>query len=147
MNTGITIHRPHSPIWEPSGRNREAGINKYKSAWWVAMTLTNKGRYRIWLKSGKLGSPMIRALVFYLFLCVCVCGVILSFLLVCAGFTILYAFQVYRKVNQSYNHIHPLFFRFFSHVDHYRVLSRAPCTTLLLLLLSRFSRVRLCATP
>ena len=73
---------------------------------------------------------MIRALVFYLFVCVCVCVFMgfLSFLLVYAGFTILYTFQVYRKVNQFYKHMRPLFFRFLSHVDHYRVLSRAPCT-------------------
>jgi len=34
-------------------------------------------------------------------------------------------FQVYNKVNQLY--IYPLFFRFFSHIGHYRVLSRVPC--------------------
>ena len=42
------------------------------------------------------------------------------------------------------------FFRFFSFVDYYEVLSIVSCAiqcTLLLLLLSRFSRVWLCATP
>ena len=30
-----------------------------------------------------------------------------------------------QQMNQLY--IYPLFFRFFSHMDHYRALSRAPC--------------------
>ena len=29
---------------------------------------------------------------------------------------------------QSYINIYPLFFRLFSHIGHYRILSRAPCT-------------------
>ena len=39
-------------------------------------------------------------------------------------------FQVNNKVNQLYIYIYiyPLFFfRFFSHIDHYRVLGRVPC--------------------
>ena len=32
-------------------------------------------------------------------------------------------------MKQLYIYIYPLFFRFFSHVDHYRVLSRVPCAT------------------
>ena len=36
-------------------------------------------------------------------------------------------FQVYSKVNRLYVYIYPLFFRFFSHIGHYRVLSRVPC--------------------
>ena len=36
-------------------------------------------------------------------------------------------FQGYRKENQLYVYIYPLFFRFFSHIGHYRVLSRVPC--------------------
>ena len=36
-------------------------------------------------------------------------------------------FQVYSKVNQLYIYIYPLLFRFFSHIGHYRVLSRVPC--------------------
>ena len=36
-------------------------------------------------------------------------------------------FQVYTKVNQLNIYIYPLFFRFFSHIGHYRVLSRVPC--------------------
>ena len=36
-------------------------------------------------------------------------------------------FQVYNKVNQLYIYIYPLFFRFFSHIGHYTVLSRVPC--------------------
>ena len=39
-------------------------------------------------------------------------------------------FQVYSKVNQLYIYIYPLFFfflRFFSHICHYRLLSRVPC--------------------
>ena len=31
-------------------------------------------------------------------------------------------------MNQLYIYIYPLFFRFFSHTGHYRVLSRVPCT-------------------
>ena len=36
---------------------------------------------------------------------------------------------MYSKVDQSYIYIYiyPLFFRFFSRMDHYRVLSRVPC--------------------
>ena len=30
-------------------------------------------------------------------------------------------------VSQLHIHIYPLFFRFFSHIGHYRVLSRVPC--------------------
>ena len=36
-------------------------------------------------------------------------------------------FLLYSKVNQLYRYIYPLFFRFFSHIGHYRVLSRVPC--------------------
>ena len=36
-------------------------------------------------------------------------------------------FQVYSIVNQLYIYIYPLCFRFFSHIGHYRVLSRVPC--------------------
>ena len=36
-------------------------------------------------------------------------------------------FQVRSKLNQLYTHIYPLFFKFFSHIGHYRVLSRVPC--------------------
>ena len=35
--------------------------------------------------------------------------------------------QVYSKVNQLYIYIYPLFFRFFVHTGHYRVVSRVPC--------------------
>ena len=38
-------------------------------------------------------------------------------------------FQVYSKVDQLYTYIYPLFFRFFSHKGHFRVLSRIPCAT------------------
>ena len=34
-------------------------------------------------------------------------------------------FQVYSKMTELYKY--PLFFRFFSHISHYRVLSRVPC--------------------
>ena len=37
-------------------------------------------------------------------------------------------FQVYSKVSQLYIYIYPLFCRFYSHVVHYRVLNRVPCT-------------------
>ena len=36
-------------------------------------------------------------------------------------------FQAYNKVIQSYIHIYPFFFRFFSHIGYYRILSRVPC--------------------
>ena len=36
-------------------------------------------------------------------------------------------FLLNSKVNQLYIYIYPLFFRFFSHLGHYRVLSRVPC--------------------
>ena len=32
-----------------------------------------------------------------------------------------------QQKNQLYTYIYPLFFRFFSHISHYRVFSRAPC--------------------
>ena len=37
------------------------------------------------------------------------------------------SFLLYSKVNQLYIYIGTLFFRFYSHIDHYRVLSRVPC--------------------
>ena len=36
-------------------------------------------------------------------------------------------FLLYNRVNLLYIHIYPLFFRFYSHIGHYRVLSRVPC--------------------
>ena len=36
-------------------------------------------------------------------------------------------FQVYSKLIQLYVYIYPFFFRFFSHVGYYRLLSRVPC--------------------
>ena len=41
----------------------------------------------------------------------------------------LWQFQVYEKLTQLYISIYPLFFRFFSHACHYRVLARLPCAT------------------
>ena len=37
------------------------------------------------------------------------------------------SFQVYSKVIQLYVYIYPFFFRFFSHMGYYRILSRVPC--------------------
>ena len=39
----------------------------------------------------------------------------------------LYQFLLYSKVNQLYEYIYPLFFRFPSHLGHHRSLSRVPC--------------------
>ena len=39
----------------------------------------------------------------------------------------LFEFLLYSKMNQLYINIYPLFPTFFSHVGHYRVLSRVPC--------------------
>ena len=39
----------------------------------------------------------------------------------------LYLFQVYSKVNQLHIYVYPFFFRFFSHIGYYRVLTRVPC--------------------
>ena len=39
----------------------------------------------------------------------------------------LYQLLLFGKVNCLYIYIYPLFFRFFSHTGHYRVLSRIPC--------------------
>ena len=36
-------------------------------------------------------------------------------------------FQVYSKVTQLYIYIYPFFFRYFSHIGYYRILSRVPC--------------------
>ena len=44
------------------------------------------------------------------------------------------SFQVYSKVNQLHIYIYSVFFRFFSHVGHYRVLSRAPCAIYVVLI-------------
>ena len=68
-------------------------------------------------------------------------------------------FQEYNKVIQLYTYVYLFFFRFFPHVCYYRLLSSVPCAIqqvlvdylfyiqqLLLLLLSRFSRVRIFAT-
>ena len=40
---------------------------------------------------------------------------------------VLCQFQVYSEVNQLYVYICPRLFRFFSHIGHYRLLSRVPC--------------------
>ena len=50
-----------------------------------------------------------------------------KFLLEDSWFTLLCYFLLYGKVNQLYIYMYQLFFRFFSHVGHYRVLSRVPC--------------------
>ena len=42
-------------------------------------------------------------------------------------FTMLCEFQVYSKGNQLHICTYPLFFRLFSHIGHYRALSRVPC--------------------
>ena len=39
----------------------------------------------------------------------------------------LFWFQVCSKVNHFYTYLYSLFFRFFAHIGHYRVLSRVPC--------------------
>ena len=62
----------------------------------------------------------------------CLCFVISAFkkkFLESSWFTMLCQFQVYSKVDQLYTYIYPLFFRFFSHKGHFRVLSRIPCAT------------------
>ena len=55
------------------------------------------------------------------------CSFILFLILI--GVQLIYnvVFQVYSNVNQLYIYIYPLFFRFFSHIGHYRVLGRVPC--------------------
>ena len=50
-----------------------------------------------------------------------------KFLLAYSRFTMLCYFLLYSKVNQFYVYIYPLFFRFFFHIGHYRVLRRVPC--------------------
>ena len=50
-----------------------------------------------------------------------------SFLLAYSGFTILCLFQVCSKVIQLYMYTYPFFFRFFSHLGYYRILSRVLC--------------------
>ena len=37
------------------------------------------------------------------------------------------SFLLYSRLSQLHIYIYPLFFRFFSHIGHYRVLSRVPC--------------------
>ena len=39
--------------------------------------------------------------------------------------TMLYQFQIYTKVIQLYKYL--FFFKFFSHIGYYRILSRVPC--------------------
>ena len=56
--------------------------------------------------------------------------VLLSFFLInfyCSWFIMLCQFLLYSKVNQLYIYIYPLFLRFFSLIEHYRILSRVPC--------------------
>ena len=43
-------------------------------------------------------------------------------------FTVLCHFLLYKKVNQLYTYLYPLFLRFPSHLDHLRALSSVPCT-------------------
>ena len=42
-------------------------------------------------------------------------------------FTMLWSFLLYNKVIQLYVYTHPFFFRFFSYMDHHRILGRVPC--------------------
>ena len=37
---------------------------------------------------------------------------------------------MYNKVIELYIYLYPLFFRFFSHIGHYRALGRVPCAIL-----------------
>ena len=46
----------------------------------------------------------------------------------------LYWFQAYSKVNQSYVYTYALFLRFFSNIALYRVLSSVPCAILYVLI-------------
>ena len=57
------------------------------------------------------------------------CGFLflINFLLEYSWFTMLCYFQVHSKVNQLYIYIYPVFLRFYSHIGHYRALSRLPC--------------------
>ena len=50
-----------------------------------------------------------------------------KFLLEYSWLTMLCSFLMYSRVNQLYIHIYPLFFRFFSCIGHYRVLSTVAC--------------------
>ena len=52
-------------------------------------------------------------------------------------FTILYQFQVYSRVIQLHTHryTHMLFFRFFSIIDYYKILSIVPCAIQLILVI------------
>ena len=53
----------------------------------------------------------------------------------CTCFTILCQFLLYKKENQLYIYICPLFFGFTSHLGHHKVLSRVPCAIQLVLVL------------
>ena len=52
-----------------------------------------------------------------------------KFLLEYSLFTMLCQFQVCSKVNWLFIHTYPFFLSFFSHIGHYKALSRIPCAT------------------
>ena len=57
-------------------------------------------------------------------------GLLIDLLLIFIGVQLIYTVVLvsgYSKVNQLYIYRYPLFFRFFSSLSHYRVLSRVPC--------------------
>ena len=56
----------------------------------------------------------------------------------------LFYFLLYTKVDQLYVHMHLLFFRFFSHIGHYRVLSRVVVNSRSLLVIYFLLVVRVC---
>lgn len=43
-----------------------------------------------------------------------------------------YQFQVYSKVSQLYTYTYPFVFRFFSHIEYFRILSRVYSRSLLM---------------
>ena len=53
-------------------------------------------------------------------------------------------FLLYSKVNQFSIYMYPLFFRFSSHIGHYRVLSRVPCAIQEVLTSYLFCMVYIC---
>ena len=64
-------------------------------------------------------------------------------------FTKLCYFLLYRKVSQLYIYMYILFFRFYSHIDYYRLLSRGPCAmqkVILLFLVQLLSHVGIFVT-
>ena len=118
--------RSNEKTWiRPLGREdpleKEMGIHSSILAWRIPWTeepsgLQSMGSQRVGHDWATSRQSLLDSLYWVLMIFLPLCGKILHSVLP----------QEHSTVNQLHINIYPLFFRFFSHIGHYRVLSRAP---------------------